>query len=133
MSLPTYDITILETHIDFMGHMNNATYLQIFEEARWDFVTQRGYGFQKIQETKQGPIILDVALKFLKEVRLREKIKVTMELVDYSGKVGHIRQQMLKADGTVAAEAVFAFGLFDMKARKLLEPTPEWKRAVGLD
>jgi YbgC/YbaW family acyl-CoA thioester hydrolase len=129
----TYEVFIRENHVDSLGHMNNAMYLQIYEEARWELITQRGYGFKKIQQSQQGPVILDVTVKFLREIKLREKLKITTELTDYNGKVGHLTQKMIKEDGSVASEAVFSFGLFDMKSRKLIDPTPEWKYAVGLD
>lgn len=127
----TYEVLIRENHVDSLGHMNNATYLQIFEEARWEILTQRNYGFKKIQQSQQGPVILDVTVKFLKEIKLRDKITITTELLDYQGKVGHLKQKMVKEDGTVASEAVFSFGLFDLKMRKLIEPSDEWKYAVG--
>ena len=46
--------------IDAFGHVNNAVYLTLFEEARWEFVTNRGYGLKQIQEKQQGPVILAV-------------------------------------------------------------------------
>lgn len=131
--IASYKLLVREAHLDTYGHVNNATYLTMFEEARWEVVTQRGYGFKKVHESGQGPVILEVNLKFMKELRLREEITITVELVDYPGKVGHLRQQMIKADGTVASEAIFTFGLFDLKARKMIDPTPEWKTAVAFE
>ncbi len=127
-----YKVMIKETHIDSYGHVNNATYLSLYEEARWELITPRGYGFYKIHEIKKGPVVLDVTLKFLKEIRLRETIAITCEVIDYKGKVGHMLQRMIKEDGSVASEAVFTFGLFDMEARKLINATPEWLKAIGL-
>jgi YbgC/YbaW family acyl-CoA thioester hydrolase len=131
-SIGTYKLLIREHHLDTYGHVNNATYLSMLEEARWEVVTQRGYGFKKVHESGQGPVILEVNLKFLKELRLREEITITVELVEYNSKIGKLKQQMIKADGTVASEAIFVFGLFDLKARKMIEPTAEWKIAVGM-
>ena len=34
-----YEKTILEQHLDTFGHVNNAAYLVLYEEARWDFIT----------------------------------------------------------------------------------------------
>ncbi|AHZ83494.1 Long-chain acyl-CoA thioesterase FadM [Bdellovibrio bacteriovorus] len=131
--LNNYKVTIKEHHVDSLGHMNNATYLALFEEARWEAITSRGYGFKDIQKIKQGPVILEVNLKFQREVLLRETITITLEMLGYKGKIAQMKQQMIKDDGSVASEAVFTFGLFDMKERKLIEPTPEWKRAIGMD
>ncbi len=129
--MSTSKILIREMHLDTFGHMNNAMYLQLFEQARWDLITQNGYDLNKIHQAKQGPVILDVYLKFAKELKLREEITITTELLEYKGKTGKIKQQMLKANGSLAAEAVFTFGLFDLQTRKLIEPTEEWKKAIG--
>jgi acyl-CoA thioester hydrolase len=128
----TYEVLVRETHLDTFGHMNNATYLVLFEEARWDFITKNGYGLQKVQELQQGPVVLELSLKFKKEIKLREKIVITMQLLETKGKISRFRQEMLKEDGTVATELELTFGLFDLRTRKLVDPTPEWKKAMGL-
>jgi YbgC/YbaW family acyl-CoA thioester hydrolase len=125
-----YEITIREAHLDSYGHVNNAAYLEIYEEARWEIVTRHGFGLLDIHRTGIGPIILELNLKFIKEILLREKILITTELISYEGKICKLKQQMIKVDGTVASEAVFTLALFDLKARKLILPTPEWMRAV---
>lgn len=126
-----YNVVIRESHVDSIGHMNNATYLALFEEARWEWLTQENYGFREIQKSMQGPVILDIHIKFLKEIHLREKILITSEMMDYTGKIAHLKQQMHKDDGSLAAEAVFTFGLFDMKIRKIIGPTDAWNKALG--
>ncbi|MFP5518491.1 MAG: acyl-CoA thioesterase [Bdellovibrionia bacterium] len=128
----SYSVVVRESYVDSLGHMNNAAYLTLFEEARWELITQQGFGFKEIQKAKIGPVILEVNLKFLKEILLREEILITTQMLDYDSKVGHLKQQMIKKSGEVAAEAVFTFGLFDMNARKLILPTEEWKHALGL-
>lgn len=126
-----YEVLIRETHIDTFGHVNNATYLTLYEEARWELITRNGYGLPEVQKSKQGPVILEVNLKYMKELRLREKLRITTEMIDYPGKVGRLKQQMFKEDGSLASEAVFTFALFDLKERKLIEPTAAWKKAIG--
>ncbi len=130
--MKTYPLVIREYHIDTFGHVNNATYLQIMEEARWEMITERGYGLQVVRESNLGPVILEVNLKFLRELRLREKINIQTELMEYKGKIGKLRQSVLKDNNEVAAEAIFTFGLFDLKTRKIVEPNDAWKKAVGV-
>ena len=129
---PTYEVLIRESHLDSFGHMNNAAYLVLFEEARWEFITRNGYGLKKVQELQQGPIVLELSLKFRKEITLREKIKITVELLETKKKISRFRQAMIKEDGTVATELELSFGLFDLRTRRLIDPTPEWKKAIGL-
>jgi len=125
-------ILISEAHLDSFGHLNNARYFELLEQARWDLITERGFGIDTIRRTSTGPVVLEVQLRFRHELSPRERIVIRSELASYEGKVGTIRQEMIKPDGTVAAEALFTFGLFDMKRRKLIEPTPGWAYAVGL-
>jgi hypothetical protein len=40
---------------------------------------------------------------------------------------------MIRASGEEASAATFTCGLFDLKARQLIEMTPEWNRAVGVE
>lgn len=87
---------------------------------------------REIQQYKQSPVILEAHVKFLREVRLREKIRIVSEILSYTGKVGDLRQVMQRPDGTVCCEALFKMGFFDLRARRLIDPTPLWRQALGL-
>ena len=126
----TYELIIKEHHLDSYRHVNNATYLSLYEEARWEVCTQRGYSYKEIHESGLGPIILGVEVKFLKELKLREKIDITFEVVSYEGKLFKLKQQMIKADGKVASEAIFTGGFFDLKQRKLILPNEQWQKVM---
>jgi YbgC/YbaW family acyl-CoA thioester hydrolase len=130
--MPDYEVIIRESHLDTFGHVNNAAYLELFEEARWEFITRNGYGLKKVQEIQQGPVVLELSMKFKKEITLREKIRITTRLVDHKKKITRLHQEMVKEDGTVATEIDLVFGLFDLKTRRLIDPTPEWMKAIGL-
>jgi len=127
-----YRVFIRESHLDTFGHVNNATYLQLFEEARWDLITAAGFGLDTIQKTRLGPVILEATVKFRREVKNRETLTIKTTLLDYEGKIGRLRQVALKEDGELACDSTFVIGLWDIDARKLLLPTEEWKRAVGM-
>lgn len=128
-----YKLTILESHLDSFGHVNNATYLEIFEEARWDFITKRGFGYKEVHRQQIGPTILDVYVNFKRELRLREDIVIETSCSNYEGKLGLITQIIKNNEGKVCTEAKFKVGLFDMKQRKLIAPTPQWLEAVGVN
>jgi thioesterase III len=127
-----YSLEILERHLDTFGHVNNAVYLEILEEARWDWITRNGYGMRDVHELKQGPTILECSLRFLKELLLRETIQVESFVESMKGKTGQVIQKIWKQDGTLACEARFTVALFDLRARRLIAPTPRWLTAMGL-
>jgi YbgC/YbaW family acyl-CoA thioester hydrolase len=127
----TYSILILEKHLDTFGHVNNATYLEMLEEARWDFITARGYGFETIKKTGKGPVILGINMKFLKEIKLRQKIVIETQTISYKGKIASLRQDIFSDAGELMFEARLTFGFFDTVERKLITPSPEWLTAIG--
>jgi thioesterase-3 len=126
----TYPVTILETYLDMLGHMNNAVYLTLFEEARWDLVTQQGFGLKKIMETGLAPTILEVKMQYLKEIRLREEIIIETQLLSCHNKIGKIRQRMRRQE-EICCTAEFTFGILDLKKRTLVLPPPEWLAVMG--
>ncbi|MBK22795.1 MAG: thioesterase [Halobacteriovorax sp.] len=128
-----YPMLIIEKHLDTFGHVNNATYLELYEEARWDFIEKNGWGLKKIQSTGVGPVILELNLKFKRELKNREKITITSVFKEMkNSKVMVLYQQMLKEDGTLASELELDIGVFDLKERSLIKPEQDWLRAVGV-
>lgn len=126
-----YPVIIREYHLDTFGHVNNATYFQLFEEARWELITQHGYGLKKVQSEQKGPVILEANCKFLNELCLREKIEIVSYAELKTNKIMSIFQKMVKEDGSLAAEAQFVVGLMDMKLRKLIPFTQDWLKGIG--
>ncbi|MCD8539058.1 MAG: thioesterase family protein [Leadbetterella sp.] len=125
-----YGMIIKEFHLDTFGHVNNATYLQIYEEARWQFITENGYGLEKIKATGLGPVILELNIRFMRELRLREKITIHSQTGEYSSKVGTIKQWITDSEGNICSETEMKIGLFDTRRRKLVEPTEDWQKAI---
>lgn len=132
MSSHYYEIVIKEHHLDTFGHVNNAIYLQLFEEARWEFITSRGYGLKEVMKFKKGPVILEANIKFMKELKLRETIRITFETVNSKGKIIQIKQRMLKSNGEVSSELLVTVGFFDLAERKLITPTEEWLKVLNV-
>ena len=129
----TTKIQILESHLDTFGHVNNATYLSLYEQARWDFITLRGFGLKEIQERGVGPVILELNLKFKREIKNRETIEIkSFPEAPKRELIMQMNQSMLKEDGTLASSLELTVGLMDLKARKLIAPTDEWLYAIGL-
>jgi len=128
----TYAYVIKETCLDSFGHVNNAAYLTLLEEARWDLVTKNNYGLDVIKETGLGPTVLSIALKFSRELHARDEVVIETKMDSYERKIGKLSQRIMR-DGDVCCEANFVIGLFSMVERKLVLPTDAWLRAVGIE
>ena len=128
----SYPKTILETDIDMYGHVNNAKYLNYFEEARWDIVTEKGFGYQRIMEEKIGPVILRVDMQYLKELRARDKITIHTEFTSPPAKIMTLTQTIKKEDGTIACIADFTYAVWSLEKRKIIHPPQHWLEATGM-
>ena len=127
-----YKTQILEHHLDSFGHVNNAKYLELYEEARWDFITRNGYGLEQIRDLQMGPIVLDVACRFKRELKNREWIKIVSKSTESRKKILKMQQTIFKEGDVIASEAEFTFGFMDLKARRMIEPPELWLTAVGI-
>ncbi len=132
MKVFTYELEISGTHLDVFGHVNNSVYFQLYEMARWDFIENNGFGLKTIQNLKQGPVILDMAITFRSELKNKDLIKIESWACGMKNKyVMKLAQKMIKSDGALASTLDLSIGLFDLEKRKLMIPTPQWLRAIG--
>src|SRR5271156_1087151 len=91
-----YPIVIKEVYLDTFGHMNNAMYLSLFEEARWEMLNQSGYTVSKIAASGYGPTILEVKVRYMRELLLRDEVMITTQLQSYERKIARIQHKMLR-------------------------------------
>lgn len=128
-----YPVTLLEGHLDTFGHVNHAVYVSLFEEARWDMITGRGHGFEKVHATGIAPVVLEFQIKFRRELRLRQRVLIETEVTGYEKRVAIFTQSIVDEDGKTYCTAEFKFSLFDLRKRKLVLPPPDWVILLGLD
>ena len=126
-----YQTLIRERHLDTLGHVNNAQYMVLFEEARWEMVTSRGYGLEQVMQHQMGTVVLECTLKFMRELKLREAITIRTYLKSSATeKIFLVAQDLMNENGKLAATAALTMGCFDLKQRKLIVPDLIWKQAV---
>lgn len=129
-----YAVDIRPSQLDIFGHVNNAKYLEIFEEARWELLEERGFGLALIRELGLGPVILEAKIAFRRELKARDKCEVQSRITSDSGKIFVMNQKLVhKASNATAAEADFTAALFDLNNRKIVAPTAQWLKVLGLD
>jgi YbgC/YbaW family acyl-CoA thioester hydrolase len=124
-------LTIEPRHCDLYGHMNNAAYAELLEEGRWDFIQQRGYGREAVTELGQGPVVLQLNIRFRRELAPGEKVIVESTLGQVRSRAATVHQRILAGDGDLACEAEATLGLFDLKTRRLIAPNERWRAALA--
>ncbi len=127
-----YTMLIKENLLDTFGHVNNANYLVMLEEARWDLITLNGYGIERIKACGIGPVLLEINLAFSRELKLRETVTIETRVTSCTKKIFTMAQRILRGDD-VCCTAELKLALFDLNQRKIIELTPEWIRAINTE
>jgi acyl-CoA thioester hydrolase len=123
---------VCPSDIDQAQHVNNASYCTIFEKARWALIQANGFDGPLLQQTTGiAPIVLELQIKFRKEMRLNQKIVVFTQYIDFRSRIAILEQAILGEHGTCAT-ALCHMGLLDLQTRKMVLPTQEWLQALGL-
>lgn len=114
------DVTVRGYELDTQGHLNQAVYLQYAEHARWELLRAAGLPQEKLLADGVGPVALEVTVKFRKELRGGERVRVSCRFAYGQGKTFTVAQEILKEDGTVAAEITGVAGVLDLATRRLV-------------
>lgn len=100
-------------HTDSFGHVNNARYLELLEEARWQFAEHHGL-IELLNEEHLGFIIMQMNLRFRLPVVEGDTIQVFTSLISLGSDIGEVEQLIIKKDvGKLAAKSIFTFVLID--------------------
>ncbi len=93
--------------------MNNARYLELLEEARWQFAEHHGL-VDLLNEANLGFIIMQMNLRFRLPVVEGDMIHVSTSLITLGSNIGEVEQLIKKKDaGKLAAKSLFTFVLID--------------------
>ena len=111
------DFCIRTFHTDAFGHVNNAKYLELLEEARWRFSEDIELT-PMLREQQLGFIIIDARMRFRVPVSEGDTITVNTSLNTLGTASGEVHQTVLisksansEAIGSKALTSVFHLSL----------------------
>lgn len=124
--------TVRWADCDANGHMRNTAYSEYTIEVRLAFLAEHGFGFDRFQEQRFGPVILREEIDYLHEVRLGEEVLVDLAASALSpdGARFKFTHEIRTARGKLAARVVIAGGWLDGEKRRLRVPPEELRRAM---
>lgn len=107
------DLKIRTYHTDAFGHVNNARYLELLEEARWRFSEDIGLT-PMLRMREFGFIIIDMQLRFRHPVSEGDTITVETSLITLGSASGEVRQTVTSAaTNKKSLTSLFHFILID--------------------
>jgi acyl-CoA thioester hydrolase len=118
-------------HVDPNGHVANMVYLEYAVDTRVAFFASQGFPPADFDHYGFGPVIKSDFVEYFREVRMLDKITVTMENGGHShdGSRFRVINNIYKEDGTHAVRVTSIGGWLGLKERKLIEPPEKMKDA----
>ncbi|MCB9480422.1 MAG: acyl-CoA thioesterase [Desulfobacteraceae bacterium] len=114
------EIKIRGYHTDFYNHVNNARYLEFFEEGRWqlfedylppEVFTQGKYSF----------FVVNINLSYMGQAKINDIIVVKSGMLKFGNKSAAFRQQIVKKDSNeIIAQADVTFVVADKSGKALI-------------
>ncbi len=126
-----YSFIVTPELLDDYGHVNNARYLDLYERARWNILDEFGLGRESVLKSKTGPVIIEINIRFSREIKEGEKIKILTRSRRKNELIFYFDQQMINSKGELACKAIFTSSLFDLEKRRMVRPSREWLSALG--
>lgn len=123
-------------HCDFYGHVNNARYLELFEEARWQWA-ESVMDLPAWQAAGFGFVVAGIDIRYRRPAPAGMLLRVRSDIVRLDAKSGVFRQEIIEAaDGRLLVEADVTFAVIDTSTGRALplegradEPFTAWRRA----
>ncbi len=111
--------------IDYNGHLNMAYYNVLFDRAVDEVYELLGCGLDYVRNARHSCYTAEVHVRYLRELRAGDRVRVTWQLLDHDAKRLHYFEQLHHADaGWLAATSENMALHVDMAAGKTA-PFPE--------
>ena len=91
---------------DIYGHLNNAIYLHIYEEARSDALDQMGMSIQKLNEKNIGIFLINLELEFIKAIQMGEIITVSSYIIESTRLRATWKQEIFNSKNELCNRAI---------------------------
>ena len=123
------EIKVRGYHADFYGHVNNARYLEFFEEDRWAHLESK---IDLRKWAQQGIIFLvvNINVNYRRAVPVGETLVITTALEKIGNRSVILQQKIFFKDSNeVAADALITFVMAD-KSGKVVSMNGEMLREI---
>lgn len=120
----TLEIVVRSTEIDVNGHVNNAKYAEYLEWGREEWYDTNGFAYDTLQKLGAATVTVNLNLNYRREAGQGDALQVITKPLRIGRTSFAFRQEIVRKDGTVVADAVVTLVTIDPSTRKS-RPLPE--------
>ncbi len=123
---PTYVGTLYPRDTDHMGHVNVASYTQMFDSATWVFFDRQGLGRRYLEDNGCGMAAVRQVLTYSKELFAGDTVVVSTDILEVQEKTIRFRHTMqLAVSGELVATSELVGAHLDRKRHRAVPFPPE--------
>lgn len=110
----TTDIKIRGYHLDAYGHVNNARWVELLEEARWRWL-DHDVDLRAWDSRGQGIAVVSLTVNYRRPARAHDELEFRCWIAKLGGRSAVCRQEVVRrSDGERLLDADVTFVLFDL-------------------
>ncbi len=129
----TLEVPVRSTEVDFLGHVNNAKYLEYMEWGREDWYRKAGCSFDNLWVKNIGTATVNINIDYLGEC-YRGDILVIKTAPVRVGNSSFVKSQQIfkKQSGKKVTDAHVTTVTFDLNTRKSITVPSELKKQLDV-
>lgn len=125
------EIKVRGYHVDAYGHVNNARWLELLEEARWRWLDE-AVDLRAWDAEGRGIAVLNIDVTYRRPALRHDVIVLAAWMARMGGKACVCRQQAThQATGEVLLDATITFVLFDLTTGRARAVDGEAREHLG--
>ena len=116
---------------DKMGITHHSNYIRIMEEARIDFLTNIGWGFDKLESEGLSSPVISLNCDYKNPTTFADKVKVMVKVEKFSG-IKFVIAYTMKCNDKVVFTGTSTHAFFDKNGRPVFleKQYPEFYKAL---
>ena len=118
------DIAVLAAHIDSLGHVNNAVYVQYFERGRIAFYAQLGLALELPHPPRLGTVVVNLNVNFREECVVGDQLTLLTRGQRRGNRSFVLEQQLSRREGKLVADCIVTSVVMNLDSRAI-EPIPD--------
>ncbi|MEZ5015136.1 MAG: thioesterase family protein [Chitinophagales bacterium] len=114
----THSIKVRGFHCDMFGHVNNARYLELLEETRWEWLNKMT-PFEYFEKKNMSFVVVRVAIDYRRPAVLNDVLEISVDIKEITNKSATVHQNVIRqGDQKLIAEADVTFVMVDNASGK---------------
>ena len=119
------EIKVRSTHIDVMGHVNNAKFLEYMEWGREEWYNRIGVDFPALEKRGLGTVVVNINIDFLKEAVQDDILTIITEPLRRGNKSYGLLHKIYNQNNKLIAKAEVISLIIDFEDRNSVALIPE--------